>query len=39
MPCNEADAVRSACLNGKKMAIKIKVQTEKMFNENIAIFL
>jgi len=24
MPCNEADAVRSARLNGKKMAIKIK---------------
>ena len=21
MPCNEADAARSACLNGKKMAI------------------
>jgi len=31
MPCNEADAVRSARLNGKKMAIKIKMQTEKMF--------
>jgi hypothetical protein len=24
MPCNEADAVRLARLNGKKMAIKIK---------------
>jgi len=24
MPCNEADAARSARLNGKKMAIKIK---------------
>jgi hypothetical protein len=24
MPCNEADAVSSARLNGKKMAIKIK---------------
>jgi len=24
VPCNEADAVRSACLYGKKMAIKIK---------------
>jgi len=24
MPCNEADAVRSARLYGKKMAIKIK---------------
>jgi len=31
MPCNEADEVRSARLNGKKMAIKIKMQTEKMF--------
>jgi hypothetical protein len=29
--CNEADAVRSACLNGKKMAIKIKVKTNKKF--------
>jgi hypothetical protein len=24
MPCNEVDAARSARLNGKKMAIKIK---------------
>jgi hypothetical protein len=24
MPCNEADAARSARLNGKKMAIKIE---------------
>jgi len=32
MSCNEADAARSACLAGKKMAIKIKkIQTEKMF--------
>jgi len=31
MPWYEADAVRSARLNGKKMAIKIKMQTEKMF--------
>jgi hypothetical protein len=29
MPCNEAGAVRSACLNGKKMAIKIKNKNEK----------
>jgi len=29
MPCNEADAARSARLNGKKMAIKIKVITNK----------
>jgi len=29
MPCNEADAVRSACLNGKKMAIKIKNTNRK----------
>ena len=25
VPCNEADAVRSACLCGKEMAIKMKV--------------
>jgi hypothetical protein len=30
MPCNEADAVRSARLNGKKMAIKIKCLTRKI---------
>jgi hypothetical protein len=29
MRCNEADAVRSACLNGKKMAIKIKDKNRK----------
>jgi hypothetical protein len=29
MPCNEADAVRSACLNGKRTAIKMKVKTRK----------
>ena len=29
VPCNEADTVRSACLNGKKMAIKMKVKTDK----------
>jgi len=29
MPCNEADAVRSARLNGKKMAIKIKNTNRK----------
>ncbi len=29
--CNKADAVRSACLNGKKMAIKIKMITSKIF--------
>jgi len=28
-PCNEADAVRSARLYGKKMAIKIKYITRK----------
>jgi len=37
VPCNEADAVRSACLNGKKMAIKMKVKTNKKMV--IAIFL
>jgi len=39
MPCNEADAVRSVRLKGKKMAIKIK-NTDKrkdqiMILENI----
>jgi hypothetical protein len=29
VPCNEADALRSACLNGKKMAIKIKDKNRK----------
>jgi hypothetical protein len=29
MPCNEADAVRSARLNGEKMAIKIKNTNRK----------
>jgi len=29
MPRNEADAVRSACLRGKKMAIKIKIAGKK----------
>jgi len=29
MPCNEADAVRSARLKGKKMAIKIKNTNRK----------
>jgi hypothetical protein len=29
MPCNEADAVRSARLYGKKMAIKIKNTNKK----------
>jgi len=32
VPCNEADAVRSACLNGKKMPIKINVNTNKIFS-------
>jgi len=32
VPCNEADAVRSACLNGKKMAVKMKVKTNKNFS-------
>jgi hypothetical protein len=31
MPCNEADAVRLVRLNGKKMAIKIKVKKRKIF--------
>jgi len=29
VPCNEADAVRSACLKGKKTAIKMKAKTGK----------
>jgi len=36
MPCNEADAVRSACLKGKRMAIKMKVKTNK--NISVVIF-
>jgi len=35
VPCNEADAVRSACLYGKKMAIKMKVKT----NKNISVLI
>jgi len=31
MPWYEADAVRSVRLKGKKMAVKIKMQTEKIF--------
>jgi len=31
MPRNEADALRSVRLNGKKMAIKMKVKTNKNF--------
>jgi len=37
MSHNKADAVRSACLKGKKMAIKIKVKTNKCFS--IIIFI
>jgi uncharacterized protein YacL len=33
MPCNEADAVRSARLKGKKMAIQIK----KAHKENVQV--
>jgi len=36
MPCNKADAVRSARLNGKKMAIKIKNKNKK--NVHIIVF-
>jgi hypothetical protein len=35
VPCNKADAVRSACLKGKKMAIKMKVKT----NRNISVVI
>ena len=31
MPCNEADAVRSARSESKKMVIKIKNENEKRF--------
>jgi hypothetical protein len=31
MPCNEADAVRSARLKGKKLAIKIENKNRKNF--------
>jgi len=34
---HEADAVRSACLKGKKMAIKMKVRTNK--NISVVIFV
>jgi len=37
VPCNKADAVRSTCLNGKKMAIKMKVKTNK--NISVVIFV
>ena len=37
VPCNNADAVRSACLKGKKMAIKMKVKTGK--DISVVIFL
>jgi len=37
MPWYEADAVRLARLNGKKMAIKIKVTTNK--NISVIIFI
>jgi hypothetical protein len=36
-PCNKADAVRSACLKGKKMAIKIREKTSE--NISVAIFM
>jgi len=32
VPCNKADAVRSACLKGKKMAIKMKVKKSITFH-------
>jgi len=35
MPCNEADAVRSDCLNGKKMAIRIENKNKKKVQVNI----
>ena len=37
VPCNEADAVRSACLKGKKMAIRMKLNTNK--NSSVVIFM
>jgi len=35
MPCNEADAVRSARSESKKMVIKIKNENEKRFKMTI----
>jgi len=35
VPCNEADAVKSARSESKKMAIKIKNENEKRFKINI----
>jgi len=37
MPCNEEDAVRLARMEGKKMAIKIKLTTNK--NISVIIFI
>jgi SHS2 domain-containing protein len=35
MPCNEADAARSDCLNGKKMAIRIENKNKKNVQVNV----
>jgi len=35
MPCNEADAVRLARLNGKKMAIRIEYKSKKNVQVNV----
>jgi SHS2 domain-containing protein len=35
MPCNEADAARSDCLNGKKMAIRIENKNRKNVRVNV----
>jgi len=34
VPCNEADAVRSARLKGKEMAIKIKNKNKEIVENN-----
>jgi len=35
MPCNEADTVRSARLEGKKMAIKNNIKKKKNIQVNV----
>jgi len=35
MPCNEADAARSARFNGKKMAIRIEYKNKKNVQVNV----
>jgi len=39
MPCNEADAVKLARLNGKKTAIKMKLITNKNISFIIPVYI